>query len=120
MTDTLKQYVTITRKLNPQTLRYDCEFQFKFNSRESYLDFVKAWKAEYKAQSAFNRETTRKMKELMKNQQYAGADQVAKICGRSAARELLQCRKAAKVEAQRQYLEKYLDKQKQALTTAVA
>lgn len=77
---------------------------FNFNSRETYIAFVRNWKAEYATNSEAIRDLKREIKELQKADEYAGDQQMRREYLRRAQRKLLVERQESKEEAQRQYL----------------
>jgi hypothetical protein len=76
----------------------------QFKTKEEYLAYRSAWKAEYKQLSYEIRETKKDIRELMRNREYAGGLQSSLIRQRAEATAMLEELKLAKVEAQRQYL----------------
>lgn len=76
-----------------------------FNSRETYLEFRRDWKAAYRDLSSQIRETKVAMKEAQKSGQESRASslQLEREMLRRKARKMLALLVEAKVEAQRQY-----------------
>lgn len=78
---------------------------FDFNSRETYVAYVREWKATYKS----NSETIRKLKADIKAAQRAGNEsdassmQASREYMRAIQRRALEERAEAKIEAQRQW-----------------
>lgn len=79
--------------------------RFSFNSRETYVAWVKEWKESYRALSELIRNTKREMKEEQKASILSYSDkQSHREYMRTRARKMLIERAEAKVEAQRQYV----------------
>jgi hypothetical protein len=97
---------TYTYETNPKTNRVERipHFTFTFTTKEQYLEFVADWKHDYAKLSADIREGKKEMRETMRNRQYAGGTQNWLRSSAAEATDMIAMRKAAKVEAQKQYL----------------
>lgn len=80
-----------------------------FNTREQYLAARAAWKVEYKALSATIRNTRQAIKDADRNGEYSGMLHFNLRQQQAQATAMLEELKAAKAEAQRQYLAAQLE-----------
>ncbi len=83
---------------------------FDFNSRDSYLAFRREWKTSYRELSKIIRDLKRTIVCKMKDGEYAGYDQNRLRDAQHDANAMLECLKAAKEEAQRQYVAERAEK----------
>lgn len=81
----------------------------KFDSRETYQQWVKQWKLEYKELSVLIRETKKIIANGQKNGEYMGNKMMSREFLRLRARNMLQSRADGKEESQRQYLAQQLE-----------
>ena len=81
-------------------------FAFSFTNREEYLAERAAWKANYKALSADQREAKMALKKAFREHAYSTANRIMSniASNKALARDLIEMLAKAKVEAQRQYL----------------
>ena len=84
--------------------RYVYHFNFAFENREQYLDFIRFWKANYAALSVTIRDQKRLVSDTMRRSEYAGKGQLQLLEFKAEATLQLEMRRAAKVESHRQYL----------------
>ena len=78
-------------------------FQFEFTNRETYLEFVAAWKAAYAKQSDEIRATKKAIADANRKHFSTAELHYALVNAKIEANRLLAMRKAAKIEAQAQF-----------------
>src|SRR5262245_11271360 len=94
----------INKAWNTIESRFDFSFAFAFRSRAEYLDFRLCWKADYVALSQSIRGLKALVKTTMRKHEHAGKGQSKlHVLAAEATVQLLML-KAAKLEANRQYL----------------
>ncbi|SRR5258705_13041132 len=89
---------------NPLEGIFEFVFTFAFSTRDGYLQFRREWKEHYALLSTSLRQQKELIKVTMRNREHAGAHQVKLLSLKSEARLQLLMLKAAKQEANRQYL----------------
>lgn len=102
-TSKINANVTTVRSWNSQTRRHDFTFTFKFDSKETYLEFRNEWRKEYAELSASIRDTKKQIRETQRAGNYAGSLQAYLRQEKDEARRLNAMRVASKLEAKRQY-----------------
>ena len=94
----------INKAWNTIESRFDFSFVFAFRSKAEYLDFRRCWKANYTALSQSIRGLKALVKATLRKRAYAGKEQSElHVLAAEATVQLLML-KAAKLEANRQYL----------------
>jgi hypothetical protein len=94
----------IHRTWNQTENRFDYSFVFAFQTKATYLEFRRCWKQSYAALAESIRGLKSSIKALMRQREYAGQHQSdLEACKRVATVQLAMLR-AAKHEANRQYL----------------
>ena len=84
--------------------RFDHSFVFAFQAKTEYLEFRRCWIEDYAALSQFIRGLKASIKATMRQREYAGKEQ-SELQVRAAEATVQLCMlKAAKREANRQYL----------------
>lgn len=79
---------------------------YNFNSRETYIEFRRQWKAEYRQISKDIRDTKDAMKKAQRDGEYRAANlQAEREILRKEARQMIEALHEAKAEVQRQYEE---------------
>jgi hypothetical protein len=89
---------------NPASGRFDYSFTFAFRTREQYLMFRRSWKENYVVLSQSIRTEKELVRATMRKREYAGGYQSKARQLRLEATLQLLMLKAAKYEANRQYL----------------
>jgi len=95
---------TSNKTWNPVERVYHFTFTFAFGTREQYLDFRRHWKEFYAALATSLREQKQLVRVTMRSGGKAGEHQARVLSLKAEARLQLLMLKAAKQEANRQYL----------------
>lgn len=94
----------IDKAWNMNTGKWDFSFKFSFQNKQQYLDFRRLWKQNYAELSATIRAQKALIKATMRKREYAGKHQSETHKLSTEATVQLLMLKAAKQEANRQYL----------------
>lgn len=93
-----------TQTPTPPLQRYIDKAAKLFQGKEQYLAWRRQWKIDYSLLSDEIRRTKLEIKEKMRDRSYAGTDQNRLRDLRRLAYDSIELLRAAKMEAQRQYL----------------
>jgi len=94
----------INKAWNTTEGKFDFSFVFSFQNRDQYLDFRRHWKKNYAELSATIRSQKALIKATMRRREYAGTIQSETLSLSAEATVQLLMLKAARHEANRQYL----------------
>lgn len=94
----------INKSWNPTEGSFSYSFAFAFQTREQYLEFRRLWKQSYAALSKLLAAQKQLVRVTMRKREYAGESQRRLVALKLDASVELSMLKAAKLEANRQYL----------------
>jgi len=100
----IHSHTTVGKSWNGVRNAIDFSFTFAFRSKEQYLIFKRLWKENYAELSRTIRDRKQQVKSTMRKREYAGKLQRELHELKAQATMQLLMLKAAKQEAQRQYL----------------